>query len=182
MANDCSTHKDLTSHHSLLLEESGLGYLDTIIWRKTGANYSIPRNFHIKRNRCYYPAFQWEALLVFQKPGKMPKMTVAGAEYMSHYHTNVWDVPATTRQMEIYGHPAVCSVEIPYRAILAYTGDGASLLEPFGGSGSTLIAAEKSSRKALVIERNPLYCDLIIRRWERLTGRKAERHEAVVSG
>ena len=65
--------------------------------------------------------------------------------------------------------------EIPYRSIQAYTGGGASIFEPFGGSGTTLIAAEKASRKTYVMELNPAYCDVIIKRWEMLTGGKAVR-------
>lgn len=173
IANECSSHLDLTGRHSSILSDSGFQYLDTIIWVKKGANYAIPRNFHIRRNGCYYPAFQWEALLVFQKPGDMPKMTREGIEYMCCFHTNVWDIPAVTNQLEKYGHPAVCPVEIPYRSIQAYTGENAVIFEPFGGSGTTLIAAEKAGRKAILVEQHPKYCDIIVKRWERLTGRKA---------
>ncbi len=175
IANGCSTHHDHISHHSRLFEEMGLTYLDTIIWKKTGANYAIPRNFHILRNACYYPALEWEALLVYQKPGDLPKMTREGQDYMSRYHTDVWEVPAVTNQMERFGHPAVCPVEIPYRSIQAYTGSGACVFEPFGGSGTTLIAAEKASRTAFVIEVNAAYCDLIVKRWESVTNEKAVR-------
>ena len=175
IANGCSTHHDHVSHHSRLFEETGYVYLDNIIWKKTGANYAIPRNFHIELNSCYYPALSWEALLVYQKPGALPKMTREGREYMSKYHTDVWEVSAVTNQMKESGHPAVCPVEIPYRSIQAYCGKNASVFEPFGGSGTTLIAAEKSSHKAYLIEMNPSYCDIIIRRWENLTGDKALR-------
>lgn len=175
IANGCSTHHDHISHHSRLFEESGFQYLDTIIWKKTGANYAIPRNFHILRNSCYYPALEWEALLVYQKPGDMPKMTREGRDYMSRYHTDVWEIPAVTNQMERFGHPAVCPVEIPYRSIQAYTGSGATVFEPFGGSGTTLIAAEKTSRRAYVMELNPAYCDVMVKRWEMLTDNKAVR-------
>lgn len=175
IANGCSTHHDHVSHHSRLFEGTGFRYLDNIIWKKTGANYSIPRNLHIKRNSCYYPALDWEALLVYQKPGDMPKMAREGRDYMSKYHTDVWEIPAVTNQMELFGHPAVCPVEIPYRSIQAYSGKGASVFEPFGGSGTTLIAAEKAHRQAYIMEMNPAYCDNIIRRWENLTGEKAVR-------
>lgn len=74
---------------------------------------------------------------------------------MARYHTDVWEVPAVTDQMERFEHPAVCPVEIPYRSIQAYTDRGASLFEPFGGSGTTLIAAEKASRRAYLMEINP---------------------------
>jgi len=173
IANGCSTHHDHVSHHSRLFEECGFQYLDNIVWKKTGANYAIPRNFHIMRNSCYYPALEWEALLVYQRHGNMPKMTREGRDYMSKYHTDVWEIPAVTNQVKQYGHPAVCPVEIPFRAIQAYTGSQGSLFEPFGGSGTTLIAAEKASRKAYLMELNPAYCDVIITRWEKLTGDKA---------
>jgi DNA modification methylase len=45
----------------------------------------------------------------------------------------------------------------------------------FGGSGSTLIAAQQSGRHAYLMELDPLYCDVIVKRWEDFTGRKAER-------
>ncbi|MDD5169584.1 MAG: DNA modification methylase [Syntrophales bacterium] len=173
IANGCSTHHDHVGHHSRLFEQMGFRYLDTIIWKKTGANYAIPRNFHIKRNSIYYPALEWEALLVYQKSGKMPKMTRDGRDYMSKYHTDVWEVSAVTNQMDRFGHPAVCPVEIPYRSIQAYTGNNDIIFEPFGGSGTTMIAAEKAGRRALATEINPLYCDMIIKRWETLTGDKA---------
>ena len=175
IANGCSTHHDHISHHSRLFEENGFQYLDTIIWKKTGANYAIPRNFHIMRNSCYYPALEWEALLVYQKPGDMPKMTREGRDYMSKYHTDVWEIPAVTNQVEQFGHPAVCPVEIPFRSIQSYTGNQGRVFEPFGGSGTTLIAAEKASRKAYLMELNPAYCDVIIKRWEMLTREKAVR-------
>ena len=48
-----------------------------------------------------------------------------------------------------------------------------SLSNAFGGSGSTLIAAEKTGRSARLIEYDPLYCDTIVRRWETYTGKRA---------
>ncbi len=176
IANGCSTHHDHVSHHSRLFEESRFQYLDNIIWKKSGANYAIPRNFHIQGNSYYYPAFEWEALLVYQKPGDMPRMTREGRDYMSKYHTDVWEIPAVTNQMKQFRHPAVCPVEIPYRSIQAYSGSEARVFEPFGGSGTTLIAAEKASRRAYLTEINPAYCDVIIERWEKLTGDKAVKY------
>jgi DNA modification methylase len=52
------------------------------------------------------------------------------------------------------------------------------VLDLFGGSGSTLIAAEQTGRKAYLMEIDPLYCDVIVQRWENFTGRNAERTEA----
>ena len=175
IANGCSTHHDHVSHHSKLFEDSGFQYLDNIIWKKTGANYAIPRNFHIVRNSYYYPALEWEALLVYQKPGNMPKMTREGRNYMAKYHTDVWEISAVTNQLKQYGHPAVYPVEIPYRSMQAYSGSNDIIFEPFGGSGTTLIAAEKSLRKSCLMELSPEYCDIIVTRWENLTGEKAIR-------
>jgi len=95
-------------------------------------------------------------------------------QYMLEHHTNVWEIPQVTNQKENYAHPAVCPVEIPYRSMLAYSGEGARVFEPFGGSGTTLIAAEKACKKAFIMERSPAYCDAIIRRWENYTGDKAK--------
>jgi DNA modification methylase len=52
---------------------------------------------------------------------------------------------------------------------------GEHVLDLFGGSGSTLIAAEQTGRKAFLMELDPLYCDVIVQRYEKFTGQKAER-------
>jgi DNA modification methylase len=49
------------------------------------------------------------------------------------------------------------------------------VLDPFGGSGTTLIACEKSGRQARLIELEPKYCDVAVRRWQAYTGREANR-------
>jgi hypothetical protein len=49
-----------------------------------------------------------------------------------------------------------------------------AIYEPFGGSGSTLIAAEQTNRNAFLMDLDPKYCDVIVTRWENLTGEKAE--------
>ena len=53
-----------------------------------------------------------------------------------------------------------------------------NVLDLFGGSGSTLIAAEQTGRRCFMMELDPLYCDVIVQRWEQFTGRKAERISA----
>ena len=172
IGNDSTEHRDLTAEHSRILSKTGFRYLDTLAYVKTTANYGTPRSKHIKQSGHYYPAFQWEALLVFQKPGDMPRMTPEGISYMTTYHSNVWEI---VNAINTFGHPAACPVEIPYRCLQAYTGAGATVLDPFGGSGTTLIAAEKAGRRAFLMEKNPAFCDVIVRRWENMTGRKGTR-------
>ena len=66
-------------------------------------------------------------------------------------------------------------VELAARALQYSSRPGENVLDPFGGSGSTLIAAEQTKRQALVMELDPLYCDIIVQRWQNFTGRKALR-------
>ncbi|MCH7605506.1 DNA modification methylase, partial [Patescibacteria group bacterium] len=62
---------------------------------------------------------------------------------------------------------------IPYLKVLTERGD--LIVEPFGGSGSTLIAAEKMNRRCYLMEKSPVYCEVIKHRWEKLTGKKAQK-------
>jgi DNA modification methylase len=66
-------------------------------------------------------------------------------------------------------------VELAVRAMQYSSREGERVLDLFGGSGSTLIAGEQTGRKAFLMELDPLYCDVIVQRWEKFTGRKAER-------
>jgi DNA modification methylase len=69
-------------------------------------------------------------------------------------------------------HPTQKPVAIPKRAISNHKAD--IVLDLFGGSGSTMIACEELSRKARLMELDPKYCDVIVKRWEEFTGKKAE--------
>jgi DNA modification methylase len=73
-----------------------------------------------------------------------------------------------------YLHPTQKPVELSAMAIEHTTHKGNLVLDIFGGSGSTLIAAEQTKRTCYMMELDPKYCDVIIERWERLTGQKAE--------
>lgn len=66
-------------------------------------------------------------------------------------------------------------VELAVRAMQYSSRVGEHVLDLFGGSGSTLIAAEQTGRKAFLMELDPLYCDVIVTRWEQFTGQKAGR-------
>lgn len=62
---------------------------------------------------------------------------------------------------------------IPYIKVLTKRGD--LILEPYGGSGSTLIAATKMNRRCFLMEKSPIYAEVIRKRWENLTGLKAKK-------
>jgi DNA modification methylase len=65
-------------------------------------------------------------------------------------------------------------VELAARALEYSSRPGENVLDLFGGSGSTMIAAEQTGRRAFLMEIDPRYCDVIVQRWERFTGKKAE--------
>ena len=72
-------------------------------------------------------------------------------------------------------HPTMKPVELMERSIRNSSRLGDVVLDCFGGSGSTLIAAEKSGRRCFTMELDPKYCDVIVRRWQDWTGQQATR-------
>jgi len=75
-------------------------------------------------------------------------------------------------------HPTTKPVELIERAIDNSAVAGGVVLDLFGGSGSTLIAAEKTGRKARLAELDPKYVDVIVRRWQEFTGQEAVHEES----
>jgi len=67
-------------------------------------------------------------------------------------------------------HPTMKPISLLRRLILNCTSVGDTVYDPFGGSGSTLIACEHTKRKCVMVEMDPEYCEVIVRRWEKLTG------------
>ena len=70
-------------------------------------------------------------------------------------------------------HPTMKPVELVERAVVNSSKRGESVLDAFGGSGTTLIACEKTKRKARLIEIDPHFCDVIVQRWQDFTGKEA---------
>ena len=87
--------------------------------------------------------------------------------------TDVW-IYEPVFDEERYGHATPKPVELMKRAIQSSAPEEGLVIEPFGGSGSTLIAAEQTNRTCYMMELDPKYVDVIIKRWENLTGLKAE--------
>jgi DNA modification methylase len=87
--------------------------------------------------------------------------------------TDVWPIKKVNPQSMI--HLTEKPVELAKRAIEYSSRPGEHILDLFGGSGSTLIAAQQTGRRAFLMELDPLYCDVIVARYEQFTGQKAER-------
>jgi DNA modification methylase len=88
--------------------------------------------------------------------------------------TYLWHVKKVNPQSMV--HLTEKPTELATRAMQYSSRPGENVLDLFGGSGSTLIAAEQTGRRAYLMELDELYCDVIVRRYEQFTGKKAERH------
>ncbi|MBI5863718.1 MAG: site-specific DNA-methyltransferase [Planctomycetes bacterium] len=98
----------------------------------------------------------------------------AGHEFFGPNNAiDVWTVKKVNPQSMV--HLTEKPVALAARAIQYSSRPGENVLDLFGGSGSTLMAAEQTQRRAFLMELDPLYCDVIVKRWEHFAGRKAER-------
>jgi DNA modification methylase len=93
--------------------------------------------------------------------------------------TDLWHVKKVNPQSMV--HLTEKPVELAVRAMQYSSRPGENILDLFGGSGSTLIAAEQTGRRAFLMELDVHYCDVIVTRWEKFTGRKAERTQEVAA-
>ena len=91
--------------------------------------------------------------------------------------TDLWHVKKVNPQSMV--HLTEKPVELAVRAMQYSSRTGDNVLDLFGGSGSTLMAAEQTGRHAFLMELDPPYCDVIVERWAKFTGRKAERIQAL---
>jgi DNA modification methylase len=139
----------------IALDECNFQVRTWIIWNKNLAQFgAIGAQYKTKHEPCIY-AF---------KKGKAPFWNGPNNE------VTVWDVK---RHSKNEFHPTQKPVELPVRAMENSSKSGDTVLDLFGGSGSTLIACEKHNRHARLMELDPKYCDVIVKRWEDFTGKKA---------
>jgi DNA modification methylase len=118
---------------------------------------------------------QHELVFVW-KVGSAPHLNTVELGRNGRYRTNVWNYPGVSKSganAELALHPTVKPVTMVMDAIKDTSKRGEIVLDPFGGSGSTLIAAEKTHRRARLIEYEPKYCEVTIRRWEEISGKQA---------
>jgi DNA modification methylase len=119
-----------------------------------------------------------ELVFVF-KNGTATHINNFGLGQHGRYRTNVWDYAGVNslkaeRGEELAMHPTVKPVAMVADAIRDCSRRGGIILDAFSGSGTTIIAAEQTCRKARVIELDPRYVDVAVRRWQQVTGGKAK--------
>lgn len=115
---------------------------------------------------------QHELVFVW-KVGTAPHLNTVELGRNGRYRTNIWQYPSASKTGEnsdLSMHPTVKPVPMIMDAIKDTSKRGDIVLDAFGGSGSTLIAAEKVKRRARLIELEPKYCEVTIRRWQELSG------------
>jgi DNA modification methylase len=132
------------------------------VWNKSNAGMgSLYRSKH-------------ELIFVF-KVGKGAHINNVALGRYGRHRTNVWDYVSQnalngTVRSKLALHPTVKPVAMIADAMRDCSNRGGLILDPFGGAGTTLIAAERTGRRARVIELNPIFVDVSIERWQRLTG------------
>ena len=122
-----------------------------------------------------------EMVFVF-KAGSGPHINNFGLGERGRYRTNIWDYPGVNtfrrgRMDELRAHPTVKPLPLVVDALKDCSKRGGIVLDPFVGSGTTLLAAEKTGRLGRAIELDPHYVDAAIGRWQTLTGQAAVHAE-----
>lgn len=144
---------------------SGLDQLNLVVWSKTNAGMgSLYRSAH-------------ELLPMFKK-GRAAHVNNVELGRHGRWRSNVWTYPGASSigsdaRQGLQSHPTVKPTAMLEDALLDLTHRGEIVLDPFLGSGSTLIAAEKSGRICRGVELDPLYVDVVLRRFEAVSGQKA---------
>lgn len=173
-------------YSSQLFAENGFRPIWIRIWKKPGLQFRNP--YQLVTNK---PVQQYEYISAFSRNGDVDyndQDYVWLSAYASHAYrfvkrltkeerrnwgyAGIWEMSPVHANKE---HPAMFPVELPWRCIKMHSDKGDIVLEPFSGSGTTIIACEQLERVCYAMEQSPEYCDLAIERWERFTGQKAER-------
>lgn len=152
------------------LEALGLRLLNICVWVKDAAGMGgLYRSQH-------------EFVLVAQRPGDRFLNNVQLGRY-GRNRTNVWSYAGATGGArddadDFSAHPTAKPIRMVMDALLDVTERGELVLDPFLGSGTTLLAAERIGRRCVGVEIEPRYVDLAIRRWQAMTGNQAVHFES----
>src|SRR5262245_13606844 len=160
-------------------------------WRHLGEVLAAGRDFYEFKNLCvwnktnagmgtFYRS-KHELVFVF-KVGSSPHINNFGLGENGRYRTNVWDYAGVNtfkhgRMDELRIHPTVKPLSLVVDALKDCSTRRGVVLDPFVGSGTTLLAAEKTGRVGRAIELDPYYVDAAIGRWQALTGEEAMHAE-----
>ena len=125
-----------------------------IIWVKNNAQFVSAAKYHGKHEPCFYA----------HRKGKSAQW------FGENNEVTVWEID---RNHKNEFHPTQKPTALAERAIGNSSKSGNIVLDLFGGSGTTLIACEKTNRKCFMMELAPNYCDVIIKRWQKFTGKQA---------
>jgi DNA modification methylase len=149
---------------------------------KTALGNQMGGHYFTKSQWCFPTEEAYKKLQAFAKGDafkrehdELKREFYATRAYFDNTHdnmTDVWEFNRVTGE-DRHGHATPKPVAMMARAIKSSTQESGLLVEPFLGSGSTLIAAEQLNRKCYGMEISPAYCDVIVKRWETLTGKKA---------
>ena len=138
------------------LRRAGFEVKQQIIWNKN--IHALSRSdYHWKHEPCWYAV----------KKGS-DRNWLGGRTQMT-----VWDVATVQSEKDKTAHPTQKPVEIYMRSIKHHTNPGEYIYDPFGGSGTLMVACEKTNRRALMMELDPKYCDVICKRYESIFLKKA---------
>jgi DNA modification methylase len=145
--------------------DNDLDLKNLVVWAKDNAG--MGSFYRSKHELCF----------VFKNGGASHTNTFELGQH-GRYRTNVWEYAGVNtfrngRLDELAMHPTVKPVAMIADAIRDVTRRAEIVLDPFAGSGTTVIAAEKTGRHARVIEYDPGYCDVIVCRWQKYTGKTA---------
>ena len=133
---------------------------DTMIWDK---GHSAPAMAHKVMNSCF------EYIYVFNENAKRS----IGTKDFHGTVENILRIPSQRNNEYSDIHNATFPIALPTAIIETFTNENESVLDLFGGTGTTLIACEQLERTCYMMEFDPKYCDVIVKRWETLTGEKA---------
>lgn len=140
----------------MMMQEANLICRHMIIWVKNAPVFSM--------NRLDYD-YKHEPILFGWSKNRTHNKLMEG-----EFKNSVWEVSREQNKV----HPTMKPTALPENAIRNSCPHNGNVIDLFGGSGSTLIACEKTNRKCFMMELDPHYCDVIVARWEKYTGKKAE--------
>lgn len=135
------------------------------VWCKPNPRVHAP--WCIQSNRA---ATDWEHVWTWKAPGSSRIGRIDGRSPLGWVDTTREEGVAVGKDE----HGAGMATLVAIRAVEIHSGPREVVWEPFGGTGTTLIASESLGRRCFATEINPAYCDVIVRRWEQFTGRTAE--------